>query len=79
MSKCVLGEQNDDKIVKWTRKDGKMKLEVFSRIHLKELVGKHGLELPGIRNYTDNRSLNGCCTVSAYHNYPLSSTEIADK
>jgi len=79
MSKCVLGEQNDDKIVKWSRKDGKLKLEVFSRIRLKELAGKYGLESSGTRNHADNWPLNGHCTVSAYHNYPLSSTGIADK
>lgn len=79
MSKCVLGEQNDDKIVKWTREDGKMKLEVFSRIHLKGLFRKHGVDSPGIRNHTDNWPLNGCCTVSAYHNYSSTGTQIADK
>jgi len=69
MSKCVLGDQNDDKIVKWTRQDGKMELEVLSRICLQERTKKHRLELPGIQNHADVWPLNGSCTVFDYFNW----------
>jgi len=69
MSKCVLGDQNDDKIVKWTRQDGKIELEVLSRICLRERIDKRRSELPGIQDHAYAWPLSGSCSVFDYLNW----------
>ncbi|RMZ72927.1 ethyl tert-butyl ether degradation ethd [Pyrenophora seminiperda CCB06] len=79
MSNCVIGHQNTDKMVKWTREEGTLKLEVFSRLLLRERDEKHGSESPRGHDLAGVWPLNGSCTVSAYDNYPPVDTEGADK
>lgn len=75
----TVGSLNDSKIVRWTRQDGRMELEVVTMSHLLKNVDPYWCGPSVRRSHTDPWPENGSCTLFGYENRDSDVTEPTTK
>ncbi|KAH6620192.1 hypothetical protein C7974DRAFT_315975 [Boeremia exigua] len=64
----TVGAPDESKIVRWTRQDGRLELEIVSISHLLKNVDPHWYGPSVRRSHTDPWPENGSCTLFGYEN-----------
>jgi hypothetical protein len=75
----AVGASDESKIVRWTRRDGKLELEVVSKSYLLKHVDPYWRGPSIRRSYTDPWPENGSCTWFGYENRDSDVTELTKK
>ncbi|KAF3045667.1 hypothetical protein E8E12_011101 [Didymella heteroderae] len=75
----TVGASDETKIVRWTRQNGKLELEVVSIAHLLENVDRFWYGPSVRRSHTDPWPENGSCTLFGYENRDSDVTEPTTK
>jgi hypothetical protein len=78
MNKCVIGNSSDN-LVKWTRQDGKLQLEVHSKSSLQSSTAARWAQASGIDGRTEIWPSNGVCSFFACENRYSHGEESEDK
>jgi hypothetical protein len=75
----AVGASDESKIVRWTRQDGKLQLEVVTKSHLLKHVDPCWYGPSVRRSHTDPWPENGSCTWFGYQNRDSDVTEPTTK
>ena len=78
MNKCVIGNSSDN-LVRWTRQDGKLQLEVHSKSSLQSSTAARWAQASGIDGRTETWPPNGVCSFFACENRYSYREESEDK
>lgn len=75
----TVGAPNGSKIVRWTRHDGRIEMEVVSKSYLSENVDPYWCGPSVRKSHTDSWPENGSCTLFGYENRDSDVTEPTTK